>query len=101
MNTITGSNAFPDSVSSSDSSSDKRDLSDERSSFKKGDKVEVLTRNGWRRGTYKSPVSGTHTMFLSISTGKLDEAHWITIRGGQVKAALSDIRAINTDRSHD
>jgi hypothetical protein len=57
--------------------------------FQKGDKVEVLTQQGWRKGLYKGIGQGS---YLSHSTRTLDEAHWVTIRGGQVKAAKSDIR---------
>jgi hypothetical protein len=92
------------SVSSSDKSSDKGDLSDEADlsdeefgsnvaqfPLESGNKVKILTTEGWRRGIYNKPATGS---YLSHSTGKLDASHWVTVRGSRIKVAESDIRRV-------
>ncbi len=101
-----GSNASPVSVWSSDKSSDKSDLSDESGEVinqnpmitplklsdhppKNGDRIFVLTEDGWKKGTYAKPADGS---YVSRSTGKLDESHWVFVSRRRRKVAASDIR---------
>jgi hypothetical protein len=98
------SNVDSVSVSSSDTSSDNPDLSDEvgetdaefgsnegQFPLESGEKVKVLTKEGWRRGIYNKSAAGS---YLSHSTGKLNAAHWVTVRGSRIKVAESDIRRV-------